>query len=72
MSNLANILWKYFILIVSLNVSEELLLSLDLKHHLAMNVLDIEVFPSDHQGPSIAIDIVVKGVITVPTIGKGK
>ena len=64
---MANVLWHDLILGISLDVPEQLLFSLDLEHHLTMDILDVEVLASHHQGPSVAQHIIVQGVVAAQT-----
>ena len=70
MSDLADVLGEDFIFIISFNIPEQLLLSLNFEYHLAVDVLNVEVFSSDHQSPSIAINVVVERMISVAAVGQ--
>lgn len=48
MSDLADVLGEDFILIISFYIPEQLLLSLNFEHHLAVDVLYVKVLSRDH------------------------
>ena len=70
MSDLADVLREDFIFIISFNIPEQLLLSLNFENHLAVDVLNVEVFSCDHQRSSIAINMVIECVISMATVSK--
>ena len=69
-SDLADVLGEDFIFIISFNIPEQLLLSLNFEHHLAVDVLNVEIFSCNHQCSSIAIDVVIERMISVAAVGQ--
>jgi hypothetical protein len=63
---------NHLVLAVTLDVPQELLLPLDFENHLAMDVLDIEVFLRHHQAPPVRQDVVVEGVVAPHSICQGQ
>lgn len=59
MRKMAQVLWGDLVFLVPFNFSEELLLSLNLEDHLAMDIFNVEVLAGNHEGTAIACDVVV-------------
>lgn len=72
MRDKVEVLWEDVLVWLSFDFSEELLLSLDLEHHLAMDVFDVEVFSGDHQGSGVSreLHVVQSMVATSPAVGQ--